>query len=281
MNMHVSGYNQYGINHKNSWTHYWRNTQNNVSFNYTLQIFRDWSKDQSVWISGFLIFLPLILLISAIVFSLFNWIYQSMEINKFMNTTSKFSRRLANLILFFSQLLILITLIALFMQSWFLEYSVRHIYDIYSPFIAAGYLITSIAYWLTGCYYYSKLKAFSMKKAKQMKNRIFWSIALISGPLIIRSVYNGIKFEYNLEEIVVRQSRNENNIYSTVFIVCYYILVDYLPIWTQMVGMILVIDYHYQNNAKVRPIRLSTNNTSSNDRSEEETEDAWTISISK
>ena len=193
-----------------------------------------------------------------------------------MNTTSKFSRRLANIILFFSQFLILIAFMTLLIQSWFLKYSVSHIYDIYSPIVTTGYLTTSIAYLLTGCYYYSKLKAFSITKAKQMKNRIFWSIILISGPLIIRGINNGIRLAYNLEEYLVVKSMKENNIYCTVFIVCYYIFVDYLPIWTQMVGMRLVIDHHYQNT-KLRVIKLSTNNTSSNDRSDDENQDAWTI----
>ena len=37
MNMHVSGYNQYGINHKGIWTHYWINNKRNVSNDYTLK----------------------------------------------------------------------------------------------------------------------------------------------------------------------------------------------------------------------------------------------------
>ena len=58
--------------------------------------------------------------------------------------------------------------------------SISEIVKIYSKVISVIFFVISVSYIFTGLYYFSKLKAFSARKARNMKKRIMWSIGLIS-----------------------------------------------------------------------------------------------------
>ncbi|CAI2367961.1 unnamed protein product [Moneuplotes crassus] len=225
---------------------------------------------QPICTGGILSYLPLIFLICAIIFSIFNWVYQSQAINEYLHGTSTCVKRLTFLSLVFSICIIICFFIGVVTTSCFIfkkqnaegdnfNHEIIKAYEIFYLFVTAGFFIVSTVYIIVGRCYYVSLRRFSGVKAKEMKNRVLYSVLFISIPLYLRGIENIFR-KYVLKWKFVSKSLEINDFRYPIFIILFNILTDLLPIIAMMIGLKIVINHYYQNMI-LEAFKPSTNRT--------------------
>ncbi|CAI2373236.1 unnamed protein product [Moneuplotes crassus] len=196
--------------------------------------------------TGFLFSMPLFFMISSVMFSFFNWIYQSQEIKQYLRRSMKAGRRIIDVLLGTAQAIILVFLLVIIVVACGFEEKVLT-EDLYFMMFTVCYFIVSTVFILVGRYYYQCLKKFSPVQAKQMKKRVVLSVMFISGPMYLRGVENLIRFVVDRDRTFIEHSLHNNTFGYPLFIISFYILGDLIPITTMMISMKTVINHYYQS----------------------------------
>jgi hypothetical protein len=85
------------------------------------------------------------------------------------------------------------------------------------------------------------VKLFSKKKAKDIKWKVIVSIVLVLIPFIIRGTYTVLSKIYDIEDIIIGNSIENNTWAYPIFINSWYIVNDIIPVVAQIISSSIVI----------------------------------------
>ncbi|CAI2366170.1 unnamed protein product [Moneuplotes crassus] len=209
---------------------------------------------------GIFTYLPVLVFISAVIFSTFSWIYQSRQINEYFNATNRFRKKCTNIWLIISQCMLLIIIIVNITLSFVKENNLKLIYSIFRLVVTFYFISTSICYAWAVRYYYLKLNLFSPKMSQKIKKRVICSILFVSIPLLVRGINNISRYILPVDKIASNSLKN-NTIWWPAYIVLYFTLTDFVPMITLMLGMKTILHHCRQN--KESSLNLLLNKKSS------------------
>ena len=147
-----------------------------------LLLYGSWTKSISRCVDGVLSFVTVAVFASAIVFNIFNWLYQIIDINKYFGS-NRIPKIFIDVALVVIQIWLTGVIILLFYVFWSFTTDYLYFADKVGWIISSIYFVLSLLFIIVGIYYYINLKSFSITKAIQMKRRIILSIFFISFPL--------------------------------------------------------------------------------------------------
>ena len=194
------------------------------------------------WGEGINTFFNLGVFLSAIVFWLFNWLYQINDINNLMHPRRNY-KIIIDLLLIVIQTVIFVIVCLMFVLSWACE-NKNHVIRTFAIVFSVFYFCIGIIFPICGYIFYKKLKLFSYKKSREMKTRILLSAIFISISFILRGWFNIIRISVHFDSKFRIPSQEDNKIGYPIFMIFYYIIVEITPIVFQMVSVKWVVDNH-------------------------------------
>lgn len=218
--------------------------------------YRHWKSKGSKTYVGIFTYLPVLVFISAVIFSTFSWIYQSRQINEYFNATNKFRKKWTNIWLIISQCMLLIIIVANITLSSVKGDNLKLIYSIFRLVVTFYFISTSLWYAWAVRYYYLKLKIFSPKMSQKIKKRVVYSILLVSLPLLLRGLNNISRYIWSGDQIA-SDSLKHNTIWWPAYIFLYFTLTDFVPMITLMLGMKTILHHCRQNKESSQNLLLN------------------------
>ena len=218
-----------------------------------------WHQDPPICIEGTLHWFTAAVLALAVITNIFNWLYQTLRIEKFK--TGKRKNQTCYHIFFVIALIFEIFIyLGLSMVAWFFFKDEPILYRVFSGLYALTFIVVGLTFAIVGIKFYVKFKGASPEFAMKKRFQIFASIAIIFISFLIRGSNNlfaaivGKDFTLRLEWL-------ENpSFWVAIGAGFYYMIVDVVPSVYLSLG-IWIITHEYKER-KLQASYLSKTNSS-------------------
>ncbi|CAI2368695.1 unnamed protein product [Moneuplotes crassus] len=213
-----------------------------------------------ICIEGTIHWLNAAMLTSAIISNIFNWLYQTLRLEK-METGSKKDQRGYHIALIVSLVFELIVYLSLTLLACTINNLDKTVFIVFGGIYSSTFLIVGAVFAIAGIIFYTKFKRISPENAKRIKLRVIISIFIIFTSFLIRGATNLIVVILEGDETMRLQWLEKESIGVAIGLSIYFIVVDIIPsVYLSYSIKVITDDYRHRYLSQSSKIGNSYNN---------------------
>lgn len=187
-----------------------------------------WSVPPDFWTESSIYWLSSTLFSSAIVISIFSWIYQLLRIKKFQ--TGERQYQIPHHIAFGSFLaIVFFSYFGFVFTAWLIESEEMTVFRMFKILYSCTFLLIGVTYIVVAVVFYKNLKKILEEQAKSMKTKIIISVIVISSSFLTRAILNLGMYMFNFNARFNRHWLTENQFWFPLTLTFYFLLSEILP----------------------------------------------------
>lgn len=222
----------------------------------------DWENKYQFWADGFISYIGNLFLSIAGIVNLANWIYFIISV-KTIIPAQKLTKKRIRTIVNWSIIPLIIASVLLYSigltWGWMIESQElsheegRHRYKYVQRYMfimtSWVFFILAIGFLVAGKWLRNELKAFNEDLELSLRGKLIYASWILSIPFMIRVIYNVIGAIIHIDDRVMRVSIDNDTIVAPLVYFWYIMVADLLPIASQLISMLVVVDDVNANKA--------------------------------